>query len=896
MKLLIIILLNVTTGVLHAWSQPQQLVQVKGCIVDKDNQQPLAGATVALLYSKDSTRATSGFTDKSGIFVLEGVKTGNYKLYVTYLGYRPIVRLLQILVADTLIDLETLATQRSGVTLKMVEIVKARSPVVIKKDTMEFNAEFFKIRQNAVIEELLKKLPGLQVENDGTIKFNGETIRRLLIDGKPFFGNDPKIATRNLPADMIDKVQLIDKSGNPSVFTGIESERGKTINITIKKDRKGHFLGRAAIGYGTDNRFASNVNLNRFSDSEQLSFLGSMNNVNNTGFIDGESKGILGNGGGIITNRNGGVNYSRDINDKLKINSSYIINTDKIDNSWDSYRQNMLPDTTYYYNQHGYSQDENTVQTLNVLMEYRPDSMHMLNLTGNFSHVTSNNKQQNQYESLNGKQEMVNAGYLDNVSNATAPNFSTSLVFSKRFHKKGRIFNASFNIRYNSNDQDNINRSNNLFKQPDDVIILDTINQYNNTGSKNNVLNFLLFFAEPIFKDSFLDLYFSYTRDYSSKKKSTYDYNHVKGEYDHFNDSLSNSFNNISKYCHTSIAIRTQKARYKYSIGLNMLLNSLNNNNISQRTHFQNNTTNFYPTATFNYEFVSGSRLDFNYVGNPEQPDILQLQPVPDNKDPLYIQLGNPDLKPGFTHNVMMTYNKLNTTTLRNFTINVTSNFMTNKIINANWFDSLGRQVSQPQNISGAYNINANLLNTFPLKREQTFINANTILELRRDVNYINGVKGSSTNYNISQGFDANYAFGEHLGLSGGASVSYNRVRYDLTKENNTAYFNYNISCSVRGVLPLGFSAGLNLDYILNVGRSEGYNQGATLLNAYISKELFRSKQGVIKLQGFDILNQNLNVRRTVNENFIEDMRTRVLRRFFMLSFSYLLKPKEDGN
>lgn len=881
---------------LHAWPQTQPLVRVKGRIADKESQLPLPDATVALLHAKDSSMAASAFAGKKGEFILNGVLPGSYHLYITFLGYQPVLRPLQVTLTDTLIDLGLIPIQGTGVNLKTVEIVQIRSPMVVKKDTLEFNADFYKTRENAVMEELLKKLPGVQVERNGTIKVNGETVKKVLVNGKPFFGDDPKLATRNLPAEMIEKVQLIDRKSDMAQFTGVEDgKREKAINITVKESSKNTYFGRAAAGYGTDERFAASGNLNRFSNEGQVSFLGSANNVNSAGFLGDDGQGIVSGENGITRNWNAGINYSRELAKKLKISGSYVFNNNQTESKIMSARQNFLPDTTFYYNQDTRSQDRNRSHALNFQMEYRPDTMYFLSMQGNLHYSITSRLYSNIYESLGNTMQLVNNGTIQNTSENTAPNLGAAISLGRRFRKPGRVLSVGLNFGYDSGDQDNVNQSNNTFIQPNGEVYSDTVNQYNKIGSSHKMFQVTLIYAEPVFKDRYLEFTYSYSRDKTISDKFTYDYNVLKGEYDCLNDSLSNSFENISVLHAASISLRTQKKKYDYSIGVNMLSAKLVNSNISQHDLSQNHTLSFYPSAVFNYAFSKRSRLRLNYTGMPQQPNVTQLQPIPDNSNPLYVSLGNPDLKVAFTHNVIIGYNTFNPITFRAVGVSANVSVTTNKIVNANWFDSLGRQLSQPQNANGAYSIKFNIVNTIPLKKWKTALNSSTGFLVNRDISYVNGVKGSNRNFGVFQGLSLDYTYRELFNVATAASATYNGMRYAVQKENNANSFNYSFSLSSNVNFPLGFTAGGNLIYTLGTGRAVGYNQGVTIFNAFVSKTVLRNNRGLIKLQGVDLLNRNQSLRRTIGDSYVEDTQTTVLQRFFILSFFYFLKPA-SGN
>lgn len=905
-----LVLLFVAQCYAVAWSQAKHTGRIKGQLTDKGARQPLENASVALLNARDSSMATSTFTDKKGAFLLEGLQEGKYQLYISFMGYKPLLRPVQITADNAVIDLGGLEMEKTGLTLGQIEIVSLKPPVVVKKDTLEFNAGSFKVRENAVVEELLKKVPGVQVEKDGTITAQGEPIKRILIDGKPFFGDDPKLATKNLPANIVEKIQLIDKKTEQAEFTGIkDGETIKAINITTKKDSRNGLIGRASAGYGTDDRFAVNATLNRFRDDQQLTILAGGNNVNNMGYSmqdvysgnGGRTKSTMsdfsaGAGGGINRNWNAGVNYSEDFGKKLKVSGSYFAGDQRMENDYSSARQNLLQDTTYYYNQRSNSLNRNTSHNANVRLEYQIDSMHSLIITPNFSYTNSSNVQENTYESLGDKQQLVNSGSSRNTTTSTSPNLSANALFRKRFRKAGRTLSLNLNYNYTTNDQENFNNSASLFVLPGGQTKNDSINQRNDIGSLARNTGLRLVYTEPVFRDRFLEFSYAYTSSFNSSDKLTYDFDASKGTYSRLNDSLSNAFENTFVTHQAGVSIRTQKEKYDYSLGLNVQLSDLDNHNLSKPGNdLKQHTVNFFPSAFFNYAFTPSRRIHFYYQGSTQQPSVTQLQPVPDNSNPLYIQEGNPDLKPSFNNMFGLGYNAFNRETMIGFFANLNGSFATNKIVSASRYDSLGRQISKPVNVNGSYNTSANLVNTFPLKKQGAFINTTTALAYNQDVSYANDVLGNTKNFSVIQGVNFNYAYKELLDFSTAASFNYTGARYSLQKDNNTNFFNYTFSFDMSVNLPLGFIIGGDVDYVLNTGRSAGYNQDVTMLNAFISKSVFRNKQGLIRLQGFDLLNQNVSINRNVGENFIEDVQTTVLKRYFMLSFSYFLH-KLGGN
>jgi hypothetical protein len=894
-KNLLFFMLLATVVSLHARSQVKQYSQIKGQLIDKANQQPLFGGSVTLLHARDSSRAAVASTDRKGIFTFDEVRAGDYMLYISFLGYESLSRIIQVADNKSL-DLGGIFMQKKGITLVEVEILGTRSAMTIKKDTLEFSTSYFKTPEHAMLEVLLKRLPGVQVERDGTIKVHGETVKRILVDGKPFFGDDPKLAARNLTADMIDKVQLINQRPDPTQLSGAginNNKIEKAINITVKKENKRNLSGHATAGYGTDKRFAVNSNLNQFKDERHLTLLANGNNVND--YVDGGvQNNIAGNDNGIIRNWKVGMNYSENSLGNVKITGSYIFTNSHIESQQNNIRQNLLPDTTYYYNQNIHSQNNNANHNLLLRMDYSIDTMHQLSIVSNFNYTTNNNDQLNQYETLGNEQKLLNSGTMHNTGSGSTPKLSAVATFDKKFNKAERTLTTQLSIGYSDKSQERINRSRNSFVQPDGTTYTDVLNQRDDISGRLRQIVLFFAYTEPLFKEHSLRFAYSYDRSHNTSDKFTYDYNASRNIYDRLNDSLSNAFRNISSLQTSSISIQAQTPKYSYSIGMNLLFSKLENNDISRKDHNQLSTVHVFPLASFNYTLTNDKLFRFTYSGSVEQPGIKQLQPVRDNSNPLYIQLGNLELRPTSTHTFNLEYNAFNAATDRTFTVNMNASSVNNKVVYASWFDSLGRQVSQPVNVNGPFNINANITNAFSLKKLQTFVNAYTAVAFGRDVTYMNGIKSNTRNFNVSQRINFSYSHEELFNLTTEAGVDYNAISYSIQKDNSTSFFSGAFSFDGNLNLPLGFVIGGKLDYLLNGGRAAGYNRNITMLSAFVSKNVFKNKQGLIKLQGFDLLKQNVNIVRNIGETYIEDVQTNALQRFFMISFSYFLQ-KEGG-
>ncbi|WP_161596863.1 TonB-dependent receptor [Chitinophaga vietnamensis] len=913
------LLLVLCLGLIHTRAQAQQ-GKIKGQLTDKTTKEALPAATVVLLHAKDSTVAATAISDNKGNFEISDIDDGSYRLYLSFMGYKPVYKPVTINAGNKLVTLGNIAMDHKGVDLKGVEILDEKPPIVVKKDTLEFNADVFKTRENAVVEDLLKKLPGVTVDKDGAITAQGQSVTKVLVNGKPFFGNDPKLATKNLPTNIVDKVQIIDKKSDQAEFTQIDDgQTEKAINIVVKKDKMKGMFGRATAGYGTDDRFGINMSLNRIRESQQISLLAGGNNVNNLGYTiqdqiafsnAGSGSGGRGPGGrgggrvmvqnlgssnnpGITRNWNTGLNFSQDLNKKLRVSGSYFFNDTRNDLRQQSARQNFLKDSSIYYNSNSQNLTDNANHRLSARVEYQLDSSNSFIFAPTYSFTNGNSYSSSQYQTLNAHKDTINSGSTFNDGHGNTQTLSGNLLYRKRFNKPGRTLSTNITFSNGLNDQQNFNKSNTLFFNGDGPKSNTSFDQRNEIHGNSNSIGANLTYTEPVFKDRFLEVNYGITKYNNNSTKHTYDFDNVKETYNTLNDSLSNAFRNNTINQVAGLNLHTQKLKYDYTFGLNVVFNNLDNTTHSYRTNrdslIQQRTVNFAPSASFNYTFAKNKRLRIYYSGTTQQPTVQQLQPVPDNSNPLYIQLGNPDLKPAFTNTLRANYNQFNNTTFRGMFAVLNASFITNRIINSTRLDS-GVQTSKPVNVNGYYNIQGMLHNSIPLSRTPgQSLNTSTSISYGRDVNITNGTLNYTNSFQIMQGLNVNYTYKELLDVSAGGSINYNSTRYTLAQTPNTNYFDYSLNADFNVNLPLGFMIGSDVTCTMSRGRTAGYNLTSTMLNANIAKYVFPKKQGLIKLQGFDLLHQYVSVTRNVNDNYIEDVKSNVLQNYFMISFTYFL-------
>ncbi len=862
--------------------------RLSGRLTDQSTREALPNAPVALL-GKDSVTAAHAVTDSLGRFTLTATLRGPLRLVVSYMGFDPYSR--HLLVSDTAstISVGNIAMVPKGINLARVDVEGFRQPITLKEDTIEYNAGSFKTKENAVVEDLLKKLPGVTVERDGTIKSGGETVKKVLVDGKPFFGNDPKMATRNLPADILDKVQLIDQKSDQAQFTGIpDGQTEKVINLTVKENKRRGFFGRVTGGYGTDGRFSANGNINAFRKDKQYAFIGNGNNTNGTSLGEGMG-GMGGSGSGITRSWNGGLQFNNNTNPKFRLNGSYHVNNNQAESEGSSDRQNIFrKDSSSYVFGSNNGLNTSTAHNVNMRVESDIDSFYSLIVTPNLIFNNGETQSGRLSTTLNNNLDTVNTNRSTTFTETKTPTINTGALFRRKFRKKGRTLSANFNIAYNNSDVTTFNEAYTRFTE-NLLTRLDTIDQKVQAENMSRNYGMRISYTEPVFRDRYLEINYGYNNSFSSSDRYTWDRSKPGGEYDILNDSLTNHFNNLNAYHQVGLNLRTEKLKYNYTLGFNVQQNNLESRNLTKGETIAQRTTNFSPTAQFAYNFSQNKRLKMSYRGNTQQPTMDQLQPVPDLTNRLLIRLGNPDLRPSFNNMLNITYNTFNKENYRSFFVGMTGMMHMNKIVNRNTLRPDGVQIVQPVNMNGNYSLNAFAVTGLPLDKSQKLaFNFTTEVGYRRDPSYVNEQKNFTNNLTVGQTVNFNMTVKDKFFLGSEARVNYNDARFSANPQNNAKYFNYDLNLDASIQLPWDVVVASQVHYTATTGRGEGYNQQFTRINSSVAKTFLPKRQGILRFQVYDLLNQNVSVNRTVADNYIEDSRNMVLRRYYMLSFTWI--------
>lgn len=895
---------------------------IRGVAFDTLSKRAVADATITVLQKKDSALVTFGMTDGYGRFTLDNIPKGEYRLLITHVAYHNTNKSFNITDSTKNIDLGNLLMNDKTKVLQEVVVTNEAPPVTLIGDTVQYNAGSFKTQPNASVEQLLKKLPGVEVAKDGSVKAQGQTVNKVLVDGKEFFGNDPKMATKNLPADAVDKVQVYDKLSDQAQMTGFDDGNSeKTINLKLKKDKKKGAFGKIMGGGGTDERFEGRFNINSFKGARQMSAIGMANNTNTEGFsfmdmmnFTGELSRMMrggngnininitsddpnaaffgGNNSGIKTIWGGGLNYNNIIGNKVDFTSNYFYNHYNPKTESHIQRQYILPDSSYFYNQNSLSNNINNSHRLNLGIDYVIDSFHSLKISPSLGYQQTKNSSFSDYQQLGNDGKLSNNGFSNSISNSTGYNFRNDLLFRKKFRRRGRTFSLSLQTTLNGSDgEGSLESINEFFTRNGSGSSIDSIDQrFTNKGDLRGY-NARAVYTEPVFKRSLLEFSAGKSNNKSTAEKITYDYNDFNGKYDQLNDSLTNDFENTYGYTNAGIRLRTQKKKYNYAIGLSWQQAELEGKIISgtKDSVISKSFTNFLPTARFQYNFSRSKNLTFNYRAFTNQPTVSQLQPVPDISNVLNIKEGNPDLKQEFIHNIQINYMGVNPFKNRNIFAFFNLNRTDNKIVNADTLYSSGIKKTKPVNVDGVYNLNGDINVGLPARFLKGTVRIGSNLGYNKGKQFINSIANTINTFSAGPRLGVDMSPTDKIDISLTAGMNYNKTKYSLQPIFNTTYFSQLYEAEFNWQLPKGVYFSTDFSYTVNNQRAAGFNARVPLWGASISKYFLNFNRGELKLRVNDILNENIGINRTSNQNYIEDSRVNTLRRYAILTFTYSL-------
>ena len=806
---------------------------ISGKIIDAKTNDPLEYVGVVLASKADSTKKVGVVSDQSGLFSFSGLANGEYSIRISVMGYNTILR--NISIAGKNLNLGTLKMKEDAIALKDVSVSGKYATATIKKDTVEFNADAYKTQPNAAVEDLLKKLPGVTIDKDGSILVQGQKVTRLTVDGKDFFGTDPKTATKNLPADVIAKVQLIDAKTLEAKATGIDDgQREKVLNLTIKEDKKNGWFGNANLFGGTTDRYNSYLSANHFTKKMQFAVLGMSNNVSNASFqyedLNSFTGGNIGNlfappgGGGFsinvnngrttiggsgvfdnsaigeVTTHSGGVNFSNSwgAKDKLTLSSSYFTYFSKGLGNRFSNVQDINQDDVLRTDEISNRNSDNQAHRFNFKVEYHPDTLTDITFRSNaiLNYTTNiNNREFNSSFDLTGK---INEGnqFLDQRN--STPAFFGELSATRRL-KKGSIIiglNGSQNT-FNSNwlNKSLINNYNG------GVVDVTDLNQQAEQENKSQNFSVAVNYIRPII-DKKLNGNIAYIRNEGKveAEQLTLSYDPLNNTYDVIVPDFSNTLENKTWSQTARLGLIYNRTEWTYNLGLgfqetgldasSFSSTGLNTNNIDKKYY------NILPRLNISFRNKNKHTLQLNYNANVNLPSVNDLQPVQNNSNPLYQRVGNPDLEARKSHRMSVNFNTFSADNNKYwngyFLINYTLDDVGNSI---NYLD--GVQYVKPVNVDGNYYMNAGTFFGQPIKLKGMRMGYGINLSLSHNTSFINNEKNITNRYNIGPNANLSYDIDDKLNAGIYLGVQYSKVNNSQPGAIDNKYFNFYNSASL---------------------------------------------------------------------------------------------------
>lgn len=876
----------------QAQAQRTRYATLKGVVIDSMSRQPIEAATVSVFLLADSSLITYAITNKKGEFLIKEIPQAKLcRVLVSYSGLSSYIQDFIISPETKELIINTVQLRKAYTELEEVIVSARRPPILIKNDTLEFDAGSFRTAPNAVVEDLLKQLPGVEVDAEGNITVNGKRVTKITVNGKDFFGSDFKLTSKNLPRDIIDKIQVVDfKSFEARFNKATTGNEDKAINLVLKKDMNKGAFGRGSVGYGSDKRHESGASINYFNGPLQLSFIGYANNTNQTGLGRGVSINNTGSvrGGGITESKGAGLNFNNEFGKKIRITGSYFFNNSYLVNTATTRRLNILPDTTFFYNAVARSTISQNDHRLNLNINYDLDSLTSVVMNAVYNNTVAAVASTNEAVSSSIKGVTINTAANFFGSRSGDSNSSLDLFIGRHLNERGR--GVTFSINYSGSNRRSLdaNWGNSVFYKSDSSMISDSLNQQSRAVGNNNRLNLSASFNEPLTFQLNLELRYTYSRGSGFANKSTNRFNPLTGQYDLADTLFSNAVrvSHRAHYPFLAFGYNTNKLNATIGAGVQWLLQE--NSSVQTKDHMVQDYTSIFPFVNIIYRYSKTGNIHLNYNGRSQPPAIDQLQTAPDNRNILYIRLGNPNLRASFFHSLSVNWQQTSSKIFWNGSLGLGA--ISNLVVYETWLDSV--QVSRPINSNGNYNLTGNLSFTRSWKKNDWFLRLTLTSSgyFNRNVAYSNKIENITRAYSLSQLLGLNCTFKRLLTLMPTFSIRYNDTRYSIEQAQATENMIKGIAMNVMINWPKRVILEKNVQYNHNSHTAPGFPKGVTMWNLALNYQLFKNKQGQLRLSVYDLLKKNASITRSLTPTYIEDTQVQVLGQYFLVSFLYNLK------
>jgi len=907
-----------------------QTGNITGTLRDQSDSSLVSGATVELLLQKDSSLVKATVSDNKGKFTLADVVAGELIIRISTIGYQEYIDIFSL--KEPAKDLGFISLSKRGKDLSTVTIISKAPPVVQKGDTSQYSANQYKVNPDATTEDLIKKMPGITVDKDGTVTAQGEQVKKITIDGKDFFGDDASAALKNLPSEVVDKIQVFDRLSDQAQLTGFDDGNSqKAINIVTKTAIKNGQFGRAYAGYGTDERYSAGGNVSFFNGDRRFSVVANFNNINQQNFgsqdLLGITSGASANRGGPGGGRGGrgmgmggsesfsvgqasgisrtnalGLNYSDKWGKKINVTGSYFFNNSTNNNAAVTNIETLGAAKQFSF-QDANSNTKNNNHRINLRLEYKIDSNNTLFI------IPSINLQNNKTVSLsslrttNAVGDSVNNSLANSTNDRNGYNIRNNIMYRHSFPKKGRTLSLGFNTTFTKNDGESITDARYRFYDSLGVFTRDSLqNQFADNNTDGYTLGGSIAYTEPIGKKGQLQI--DYNPSFQKNKADQQTFLFDGSKYSKFDTTLSNRFDNTVTTHNAGISYRLSPSKdEQFAVGVNVQHSKLESQRIyPTATNVDQSFSNILPNAMWRKKLSAYSNIRVFYRAYTNFPTVTQLQDVVNLTNPLRVSSGNPELKQSFSHFLGGRYSYTNTKTSRSFFANIFMQTAGDYISNAIYVakqDSViqqgiilnkGSQLTRPVNLDGYRNLRTFLTYSLPVKVLKTTVNLNagfTYSKLPGLVNYIPTV---THNYVYNGGIVLASNISEYVDFNLSYNANFNDAKTTGGSVSSSNFVNQSIGGTLNLLNKKGWFVQNDISSQSYSGLSGGLDQRYTLWNAAIGKKFGKKKVAELKLSVFDLLKENQSINRTVTGTEITDSQSEVLQQYFMLTFTYNLK------
>lgn len=852
---------------------------ISGTVSDSITNEKISFASVRLFNQSDSSYIKGTSTSEKGTFRIQA-STGNYLLDISFLGYKSKKINLSVSKDSPNLNIGNINLINDSLMLDET-IVTAKIPdVQVKGDTIEFNADSYISDENALLQDIIKKLPGIEMDESGNLSANGKPITKILVDGKEFFDNDIKMALENLPANMIKKLQLFKEESENTKVTGFkDGKEQQVLNLKIKDEYKRNLFGDAHLGYGNNNTYSNRLMANYMHDSNQFSLIGNMNNVNNDMNIGGGYSSLY---SGIDKNKNIGTNFSIEGSKKFRITSSLRYSDNSNLFISDSHSEYFSP--SRISTQH--SSTDNSRKNLNAssYIEWKPDSLTTIffRTSGGYSRNTNWRDSETKSFANNDTTSTSN----NNYTKTDTYQVSSSLTIGRKLNDKGRNISFSLNGTFRDENGDGQNYSKTTYTSGADDLILDQ-SIINDNISRN--WGGQVSYVEPLSEKNSIMLSYSYTQNSSKRDRKTMTKDD-EGNYTVLDKNYSRKSENFFSNQYINLGFQSQQEKYEYNLSLSIQPSYSRRETAVEDSIIEKqkqSVVDYSPSLRFAYRPNDNKSLSIDYSGNSSHPGISQLSgDTIRSASGTSKTYGNPDLKTSFRNSLNIFYHQSNFETNRFLMLSGSINYTFNHVAYYTKTDSLFNTESTYKNVDGNWTANAGVIYNTPFRNKKFTFETNTFVNFSRNVGFLNGEKSITKNWNLSESIVLNFRadkFESRLQVS----YSYNIADNNINSLENQNTSNLGIRNSLTWRLPFDFTIQNDINFTYNSGYSSDFKKTEVLWNASIAKQFLKKKKGTLKAQFFDILKDRNNVSRSVTANEISDTRTNSISRYFMVSFSY---------